>query len=282
MVRGLDRESRRAGPSALLAFALALVSPLVAQAAPRTFVASTGSDANTATNCPVTNPCQSFAAAYSVTNANGEIIALDSAGYGSVTITNSVSIIAIDRAFVKVNASSTGITITGGSVLLENVEVTGLSNASTTGIAVSNGAHLILRNSSLVRLTTGLSITGSKTDIVNSQILFNTTGISTNGTGIDPGGSFPGAATTEARLYFSSVMGNGTAFSMTNPGASIQASTSDITILLYNGGTQDTLIIGNTTLFSGSGTGCSSGTQTNQCDHAITFSSPTAVNNVAP
>lgn len=88
-------------------------------------------------------------------------------------------------------------------------------------------------------------------------------------------------ASVETRLYFSTMMGNGTAFLMTNPGPSVQASTSNNTILLFNGGTQDTLIIGNTTWFNGSGSGCPSGSQTNQCDHAITFNSPTSNNNVA-
>ena len=281
MLRGLYRKSLRVGPC-LLASAFALALPLVGQAAPRTFVASTGNDANTATNCPVTAPCQSFAAAYGVTNVNGEIIALDTAGYGSVTITNSVSIIAIQRAFVKVNASSTGITITGGSVVLENVEVTGLGNASTTGIAVSGNARMVLRNSALVRLTTGLSVTGSKVDIISTPILFNTTGISTNGTGVDPNGSLPGSATTEARLYTSDVIGNGTAFFMTNPGASVSANTSNITILAYNAGTDDNHFIGNTTLVNGSGTGCPSGATQQECTQVTTFNTPIANGQAAP
>ena len=269
-----------------MAFALAL--PLVGQAAPRTFVASNGSDSNTATNCPVANPCQSFAAAYSVTNAGGEIVALDTAGYGSVTITNSVSIIAIQRAFVKVNASSTGITITGGNVFLSNIEVTGAGNASTTGIAVSGG-HLVLKDSALVQLNKGMTITGTKVDIINTDILFNTTGIATTGTGADPLGtagitwSYSGAS-TEARIYGGHVVGNTTAYNMTNPGVSSNgASTSDITILIAQQGSSTlTNTVGNGTLITGSGTGCPSGSTGNQCTATGIYSSVSQNGSIAP
>jgi hypothetical protein len=69
---------------------LALASTLVTATSQRTFVASIGTD-NPA--CSITAPCRSFAAAITATSSNGEIIVLDSAGYGKVTITKSVSII---------------------------------------------------------------------------------------------------------------------------------------------------------------------------------------------
>src|SRR5881394_3436360 len=56
----------------------------------RTFVASTGNDANT---CGRTDPCRSFAAALLQTANNGEVVPLDSAGYGTMTITQPVSVI---------------------------------------------------------------------------------------------------------------------------------------------------------------------------------------------
>jgi hypothetical protein len=273
---GLYRAGRRFAPAALLALAFAFGLPLGAQAALRTFVSSTGNDVNTATNCPVNNPCQSFSAAYSVTSVNGEIIALDSAGYGSVTITNSVSIIAIQRAFVKVNASSTGITITGGTVLLDGIEVTGLGNASSTGIAVSGGAHVILKHSALVRLTTGMTVGSSKADIVDSDIAMNTTGISTTGTGVDPN-NFTNGGTTQARIMGGNVLANGTAFFMNSPGTVSGGTANLVTILIK---VQDntssailTNIAGNTTVTSGAGGSCATG---GNCQSALTF--PVGVN----
>jgi len=257
----------------------------------RTFVAHDGLDGNTATNCAETSPCQTFAAAYTVTNPGGEIVALDSAGYGPLTITNSVSIIAVQRAFVKPTPSTTGITINAGAghtVLLDNIEINGAAGASTTGIAVNSG-HLILKNSVVTQLTTGLTITGTKADIINTDILANTTGISTNGTGADPLGtagitwSYSGA-TTEARIYGGNVIGNTTAYSMTNPGVSSNgASTSDITILIAQQGSSTlTNTVGNGTLITGSGTGCPSGSTGNQCTATGIYSSINQDGAIAP
>src|SRR5437870_7838970 len=58
----------------------------------RTFVASFGNDAN---DCSRATPCRSFSGAIVKTNAGGEIIVLDSAGYGaSLNITQAISVTA--------------------------------------------------------------------------------------------------------------------------------------------------------------------------------------------
>jgi len=283
--RRFRRGWRRAAARAGLPLALAGALPLAAHAtAGRSWVASNGDDANFATNCAESAPCQTFAAAYAVTAPGGEIVALDSAGYGPLTITNAVSIIGIQTAFVKPTPGTTGITINAGAgnvVLIKNVEINGAGGSFTTGIALNSG-HLILRNSTLTHLTNGLTITGTKADIIDTEIVSNTTGITTSGTGQDQFQSWGFGVTTEARLYRSTVMANGTAFDMVNPGASIQTGFSDVTILLYNGGTQDNGLIGNAALFTGSGTGCPSGTTTNRCDHALTFTSPVSNSDGAP
>lgn len=64
------------------------VAPAVAQV-PRTFVSGQGSDGNP---CSLPAPCRTFARAATQTSAGGEITVLDSAGYGSVTITQSLTI----------------------------------------------------------------------------------------------------------------------------------------------------------------------------------------------
>ena len=76
------------------AFRLFLVLAAVAAATPalavqRTFVASTGADTNP---CTLTLPCRGFAAAVTAVGFNGEVVVLDSAGYGAVTIDKSVTI----------------------------------------------------------------------------------------------------------------------------------------------------------------------------------------------
>ena len=67
----------------------AAMSSLPASAATRTWVSGVGSDANP---CSRTSPCQTFAAALALTNINGEINCIDAGGFGSVTITKSVTI----------------------------------------------------------------------------------------------------------------------------------------------------------------------------------------------
>jgi hypothetical protein len=53
---------------------------------------------------------------------------------------------------------------------------------------------------------------------------------------------------------------------------------SNITILLFvasNNGSEDNMVIANTTLITGIGTGCPSGSQLEQCDRVFLFSTPT-------
>ncbi|MEO8674060.1 MAG: hypothetical protein ABI569_00675, partial [Casimicrobiaceae bacterium] len=76
----------------LIVFGIAACLPLGAAAtAQRTFVASNGVDNPV---CSIASPCRGFAAAVAATSAGGEVIVLDSAGYGTVTISQAVSIIA--------------------------------------------------------------------------------------------------------------------------------------------------------------------------------------------
>src|SRR5947209_4420638 len=74
---------------AVLAFILAVSSSARAQAS-RTWVSGVGDDANP---CSRTAPCKTYAGAISKTAPNGEINCLDPGGFGSVTITKSMSIV---------------------------------------------------------------------------------------------------------------------------------------------------------------------------------------------
>lgn len=70
---------------------LIMVAAIPAQAqANRTFVSGHGSDGNP---CTLLAPCRSLAQAITQTNAGGEIAILDTAGYGALTITKSISIV---------------------------------------------------------------------------------------------------------------------------------------------------------------------------------------------
>src|SRR4051812_44863466 len=89
--------------AALVAFASLLMTTATANAVQRTFVATTGNDGN---SCSNTAPCRSFAAAIAVTDAGGEVIVLNSGGYGAVTITQSVSIISPPGVYAGISGFS--------------------------------------------------------------------------------------------------------------------------------------------------------------------------------
>src|SRR6185295_2391016 len=77
-------------PVATLAGALTvLLHAAPANAQTRTWVSGVGNDIDP---CSRTAPCKTFAGAISKTAAGGEINCLDSAGFGSVTITKSITI----------------------------------------------------------------------------------------------------------------------------------------------------------------------------------------------
>src|SRR6266480_6142800 len=73
---------------AIAIFTFAFASVTQAQAT-RTWVSGVGDDVNP---CSRTAPCKTFAGAISKTAAAGEINCLDSGGFGSVTITKSITI----------------------------------------------------------------------------------------------------------------------------------------------------------------------------------------------
>jgi hypothetical protein len=106
-------------------------------AAQRTFVSGGGSDSDP---CSIAAPCRSFVAALANTDHNGEIIVLDSAGYGAVVIGQSVSIIAPTGVYAGITAfpsspNGNGITIGGNvRVVLRGLTING--QGSTNGIAV--------------------------------------------------------------------------------------------------------------------------------------------------
>jgi hypothetical protein len=122
-----------------LAFA-AMFSAAPAQAQ-RVFVSATGSDANP---CSFASPCRGFQHAHDVAPTHGEIDVLDPAGYGSVTITKSISIQGHGFSGISVSSGATGITINAGpsdSVTLNGLIIDG-AHAGYDGIVFNSGGTL--------------------------------------------------------------------------------------------------------------------------------------------
>jgi hypothetical protein len=126
---------------------VAAITALPALAVQRTFVASYGNDANTATNCGFANPCRGFTAAQTATDSGGEIVALDAAGYGAVTITKSITITANPGFYAGISAASgNAVTIAtaGVVVVLRGLNMNGIG--ASNGVSMSNGARLTIEN----------------------------------------------------------------------------------------------------------------------------------------
>lgn len=128
--------------SRLLTFAAAFLLTNIADAAQRTFVSTNGVDASL--SCSLASPCRSFGKAITVTDPNGEIIVLDSGGYGRVTIDRSVSIIAPPgvHAGISVFAGDNGIDINtpGVKVSLRGISING--QGGNFGVNFSSGTEL--------------------------------------------------------------------------------------------------------------------------------------------
>src|SRR5207302_6412654 len=113
--------------SFLISLLITLAATLPALAVPRVFVSGHGSDSNPGS---ITSPKRSFASALTVTDAGGEIIVLDSAGYGPVTIGQSVSINSPTGVYAGITVTSgNGVTVSAGAsdvVILRGLTINGL------------------------------------------------------------------------------------------------------------------------------------------------------------
>src|SRR5215467_14408025 len=118
-------------------FALLGVSNASAQSVQRTFVSGLGSNSNP---CSRTAPCRTFTQAISQTVPGGEVVVLDSAGFGAFTITQSVSIIAPPGVYAGVSVfSGTGITVNTGSGAIVTLRGLTINNQGSTGNGISFG-----------------------------------------------------------------------------------------------------------------------------------------------
>jgi len=118
-----------------------------AQAAQRVFVASYGSDANAGAGCLLNAPCRGFTAALGAADAGGEIVALDAAGYGAVTITKSVTLTANPGFYAGIAASSgNAVTIAtaGVEVILRGLNLNGVG--ASNGVVMTDGSRLSIEN----------------------------------------------------------------------------------------------------------------------------------------
>jgi hypothetical protein len=115
-----------------------------------TFVSAGGLDSNTATGCSASAPCRTFAAALPVTSSGGEVVAVDSADFGPVSITQSVSIIAPDGVFAGIKvAGGNAVSVSGSGlqITLRGLTIYGPGPASSARSVIgvyASGANNVL------------------------------------------------------------------------------------------------------------------------------------------
>jgi hypothetical protein len=131
--------------------ALVLTAGVAHAQASRTWVSGVGDDANP---CSRTAPCKTFPGAISKTAVGGEINCLDSAGFGTVTITKSISIICEGVIGGVLAAGTTGIVINTAAadrVLIQGLDIEGFGNGLSPGI---HGISIVGAGSITIRKTT--------------------------------------------------------------------------------------------------------------------------------
>jgi hypothetical protein len=159
----------------VFAFALLFLLAAVAQGqAARTFVSSSGSDAN---DCSRSSPCRNFQRGHDAVVAGGEVVALDSAGYGAVNITKSVTITG-----EGVHAAATGpsgggsVVIVNGAgitVILRNLQIqSNPSSGGGSGIFARNFAVLHIESCTVRASASGLEFSPNPADGTPARKLF--------------------------------------------------------------------------------------------------------------
>jgi parallel beta-helix repeat protein len=149
-----------------IAFALFLFAATgAATTAQRTFVASYGNDANP---CSIAAPCRGFTRAIKQSSASGEVIVLDSAGYGVVTITKAVSIIAPAGIYAGISVfSGDGVTVNapGAVVVLRGLSING--QGGTFGIHLLDAARVRIESCVISNMSgSGIHLVSSGTETI--------------------------------------------------------------------------------------------------------------------
>ncbi|MBD0369655.1 MAG: right-handed parallel beta-helix repeat-containing protein [Pyrinomonadaceae bacterium] len=120
------------------AFILALASLAQAQAT-RTWVSGVGDDVNP---CSRTAPCKTWAGAISKTAANGEIDALDPAGYGTLTATKSIMLDGQGTLASTLNSGGiNGIVVNDSATATPGTIIVRIRNVSINGAGTTLGLN---------------------------------------------------------------------------------------------------------------------------------------------
>jgi hypothetical protein len=172
---------RKLALSLLLCTFVFLAQHASAQAT-RTWISGVGDDANP---CSRTAPCKTWAGAISKTSAFGEIDALDPGGFGTVTITKSITIDGGPNAGGISAAGVSGITINAAStdiITIRNLYMECLGGVSpcANGINVLNAKALHVQHVDIGAFGNGINISSATTLYADEVTIHDGTGNAIN------------------------------------------------------------------------------------------------------
>jgi hypothetical protein len=186
-----------------------LAVPAAAQAT-RTWVSGAGADTNP---CSRASPCQTFAGAIAKTAAGGEIDALDAGGFGALTITKAISIVAQGALAGVLVSGTNGITIAAGpndAVYLRGLDIDGIG-AGVIGINIVSARSVTIEGSRIIGFDTapsaGIAVaptSGTPRVLISDTTIFN----NTTGVMVAPSGSGTTFVTLD-RVRVSNNLGTG-------------------------------------------------------------------------
>jgi len=225
-----------------------------AEAAQRTFVSTLGNDAN---NCALATPCRGLAKAITVTDPGGELVVLDSGGYGLVTVSKNVTILSPAGVYagISVLAATDGITVAAPAtqVVLRGLTINGqggnngirvqagevhiestvISNMAQAGILVEGGTSVRISGTVARSNVDGLRIVpaaGTVAVLVRDSEFSNN---ASSGIGVSPSAGGAGAQVTVER---SSVTKNGVGLTTAPTGSATATLVVTQSVASENGG----------------------------------------------
>jgi hypothetical protein len=247
--------------------------------ASRTWVSGVGDDVNP---CSRTAPCKTFAGAISKTAEGGEIDALDPGGFGTLTITKSITIDGQGTLAGVLNSGTPGFTVNCTTnvatckVVIRNVTINGTITPTSAGLPTAPrgtfgirylaGAQLTVENVNILGAGTGIEVnktaagelTVRNTSITEcnkgvnlttsaGQLLASFDDVSIiNSTGIGLDATTTGTGSTFVTIARSTISHNNTdGVKTSNAGAAINV---DGSVLAFNAGTAVNASVGGSTI----------------------------------
>jgi nitrous oxidase accessory protein NosD len=136
----------------------------------RSAVSVNGVDTNP---CTVASPCRSFSAAIAQTTAGGEVVALDSAGYGPFTVPSAMMVSGAPgvHAALTINSGFAIVVNAGASDIVTIRNLILIAAGGFEGVVMASAAEVRVRNCLLIGFTSNAIASGSGRVIVDGSVI---------------------------------------------------------------------------------------------------------------